>query len=660
MNGNDEDDGPLADPERTIYSPGTGLPPQQPDPPAKPDPSVSAPVSPPMPAGGAQRIKVGDILNHLYQVRRSIARGGMGEVFEGENVNYSEERVAIKVILPHLAADPAVQGMFFKEARTLTRLSHPALVQYRTMAQEPQLGVFYIVTEFVDGPNLSDQLKQIEATPQQLAGLIRRLAEGLGVAHSMGAIHRDISPDNILLEGGALERAKIIDFGIAKDLDPSSGTIVGDGFAGKLNYVAPEQLGEYGRSVGPWSDIYSLGLTILAVARGRDVDMGGTIVDAVDKRRAGPDLSPVPKTLLPLFERMLAADPAKRMRSMDEVVQWLVLWGQGKAVAESKGSRGAGRTPAGQPFWHDLAARIKIPPQLKEPRGVMMAGGGALGLLVLVAVVISFSGGSSDAPDEAARLDSDPVSRSVQPVDKAAAARTVLSSGLTKIPCSWLDVESIDGGGAAPVAVALKGVSGRSTEAMAQVEAMMKTAGITGVSVNYTDIAPVPASFCGPLEAFGQVRSVGVGHLSVPLPKFEMAPLDGSWGGNAGVLAAKAVIEIDMTGLTKDDLAVMGVADNGQMDLISVGFKDMKPPVLEDLGNQRYRLNLPTTNSGWSGIVLIVGRGPFDKALLTRPAEAMGPDWAQKFLAEARQRGWKSEMAWYQSVNEQPDAAPAR
>lgn len=147
---------------------------------------------------------MGDVLNHLYEVRRPIARGGMGEVFEGSNVNYSEERVAIKVILPHLAADPAVQGMFFKEARTLTRLSHPALVQYRTMAQEPQLGVFYIVTEFVDGPNLSDRLGDLNADPAQIASLMRRLAEGLAVAHSMGAIHRDISPTTSCSKAGRL------------------------------------------------------------------------------------------------------------------------------------------------------------------------------------------------------------------------------------------------------------------------------------------------------------------------------------------------------------------------------------------------------------------------------------------------------------------------
>uniref|UniRef100_UPI0025D0E293 serine/threonine-protein kinase n=1 Tax=Novosphingobium sp. Chol11 TaxID=1385763 RepID=UPI0025D0E293 len=296
------DETPPDNSDRTIFNPQVGAPSQPPLTPAAPsapsNPFPEAAVAPApltsMPMASAtsfapgqqpRQIQVGDVLNHIFEVKRFIARGGMGEVFEGINVN-SDERVAIKVILQNLAADPNVQAMFRKEARTLTRLGHPALVQYRVLAQEPVLNVFYIVTEYIDGRNLSDVLRDLDPTPAELAALTKRLAEGLSAAHALGAIHRDISPDNVMLEGGRLEGAKIIDFGIAKDLDPGSATIIGDGFAGKLNYVAPEQLGDFGREVGPWSDVYSLGLVILAIAMKRDVAMGGTLVDAVDKRRA--------------------------------------------------------------------------------------------------------------------------------------------------------------------------------------------------------------------------------------------------------------------------------------------------------------------------------------------------------------------------------------
>ena len=328
--------------------PAEAAPPPPPSPPPPPpEPAAEAPAIPPMPTtppasatamsaaqampapGQARRIQIGDILNHTYEVRKFIARGGMGEVFEGVNVNAEDDRVAIKVMLPHLAADPLVQAMFSKEAKTLTRLRHPGLVQYRLLGREPQLGVTYIVTEFVDGVNLSDVLKTIETTPDDLLTLLKRLAAALGAAHELDAVHRDISPDNVLLDGGQLKNAKIIDFGIAKDLDVGAKTIVGEGFAGKLGYVAPEQLGSYGRSVGPWSDIYSLALVILAVAQNKDVDMGGSLADAFDKRKDVPDLSAAPEELRPILTKMLQPDPAERLRSMDAVLQEVAMQGGG-------------------------------------------------------------------------------------------------------------------------------------------------------------------------------------------------------------------------------------------------------------------------------------------------------------------------------------------
>src|SRR5262249_46372880 len=157
-----------------------------------------------------------------------------------------------------------------------TRLNHPALAQYRLATREPNLGVFYIVIEFVDGPGLDKLIGQVFPSEAELRAFLRRMAEGLGAAHKLGAIHRDMSPDNILVPEGRLELAKIIDFGIAKDGQANVNTVVGDTFAGKLPYVAPEQLGDFDRSIGPWTDIYSLGLILLALARGRAVDMGQT------------------------------------------------------------------------------------------------------------------------------------------------------------------------------------------------------------------------------------------------------------------------------------------------------------------------------------------------------------------------------------------------
>jgi len=269
------------------------------------------------------RSVVGETLNDLYQVRRLIARGGMGEVYEGTEIN-TGERVAIKIILPHLAADPKMQQLFLREARALTRLSHPGLVQYRVFANDRRLGVFYIVTEFVDGPALSEVLSKVNAGTEQILILAGRLASALQSAHEAGQIHRDISPDNILLPQGRLEQAKIIDFGITKTLAAGQTTIIGDGFAGKLGYISPEQLAERPDEetpvVGPWTDVYALGLVLLAVVRGQPPSMGRTLTEAVERRREVPDLTPVPAKLRSMFASMLAPDPAKRFRSMKDVV----------------------------------------------------------------------------------------------------------------------------------------------------------------------------------------------------------------------------------------------------------------------------------------------------------------------------------------------------
>src|SRR4051812_32888639 len=285
-------------------------------------PSVDAPTvvtqTPPPASSGPRTIAVGDVLNHMFEVKRFIKAGGVGQVFEGANV-MSGERVAIKALLPSLAADPKVIALFQREAMTLTRLNHEALVQYRVLAKEPQTGILYIVTEFIDGVELGATLDGIDRSEDELRLLMERLASGLAAAHRLGAIHRDMSPDNVMLPGGDLHQAKIIDFGIAKDTESTLQTLIGSAFAGKLNYVAPVQLGEHGGEIGPWTDVYSLALVMLAAAGGKRIDMAGSFADAIHKRRAGVDVSAAPEALRPLLAAMLMLNPAERIRSMADV-----------------------------------------------------------------------------------------------------------------------------------------------------------------------------------------------------------------------------------------------------------------------------------------------------------------------------------------------------
>jgi eukaryotic-like serine/threonine-protein kinase len=679
MNG-DENDKPAGGMDRTVFIPsGASIPPSPPAAPETPEPAPSSLPQHSRPSaisesniapGMTREIQIGDVLNHIFEVKRFIARGGMGEVFEGINVN-SDERVAIKVMLPSLAADANVLAMFRKEARTLTRLSHPALVQYRVLAQEPQLGVFYIVTEFVDGQELSDVIGDLNPTALDLTKLLKRLAEGLNAAHALGAIHRDISPDNVMLEGGKLSGAKIIDFGIAKDLDPGSATIIGDGFAGKLNYVAPEQLGDFDRSIGPWTDVYSLGLLILAVAMRKDVDMGGTLVNAVDKRRAGPDLSAAPDELRPLLEKMVKANPADRPQSMSEVLKLLKSPAKAKSpVVEVKPDVAVAPPPepelpqplpdptpapvfseseqfAEQEFKPAFESEAEPPGWLRRNIALVAAGVLLVGALGAAGAYFGMPGSTSQPSSGSSQSES--LDRRVTPAT-VEAVRTALNDGLPSVGCTWLEVAEV-ANAQKGAQFALRGVAGNPAEAQGQIAKLLAAKKIPVSAIDFKDVAPIEAAKCGAMDALRQIRDVVGGRISVPQRKFEMATLTS--GDYAGKLGAKAIINFNLTD-PNVEVALFGVQPSGEISQL-VSEKAELVAGSEDLGNNQYRLTIDVNHSGWSGLFLLSGKKPFDGSLLEGPPAARSADWANKFLTVAKERGWKSEMVWFKTVDEQPN-----
>ena len=591
-----------------------------PPPAAAPDPAATTsaprvtqnPFAVPAPAT-ARKIEIGDVLNHTYEVRRFIARGGMGEVYEGVNVNAEDDRVAIKVMLPHLAADPLVQAMFSKEAKTLTRLRHPGLVQYRLLGREPVLGVTYIVTEFVDGVNLSDVLKTLEATPEDQITLLKRLAAALGAAHELDAVHRDISPDNVLLDGGQLKNAKIIDFGIAKDLDAGAKTIIGDGFAGKLGYVAPEQLGSYGRSVGGWSDVYSLALVMLAVAQKKDVDMGGSLADAFDKRKEVPDLSAAPEELRPILAKMLQPDPANRLRSMDAVLAEVAALEQG-----------GGEQPTRLQFDPNAGGGAR-PPVPTGPNKNLLIGGGAAALLTLVAGgYFMFGRGVSDPQG---------------------AAQQALATGLRDVSCSWLDVGSVEAQDQT-INVSLRGVSGKPDRAKASIGDLLEKAGLEVGDIDFADVKQIDSADCSPIDAFRQVRDYGESRMTVTKRQYEMSNQEGG-------AAADPLLEIDLNNLP-DDVALFGLEESGAITRLFTSKSEIDDIVTTTPRPGVTSFKLTTDHKGWSGVLLLKGKPPFDASLLVKEPGEVSESWVSRFLQAAKTQGWKSEMIWYRTVDEKP------
>ncbi|MES2433312.1 MAG: serine/threonine-protein kinase [Pseudomonadota bacterium] len=254
-----------------------------------------------------------------YEIDKLISAGGMGEVYRGHNI-HNGEPVAIKIVLPSLAHDPKIVALFQKESTTLSRLSHEAIVRYHVFTNDPVIGRPCLVMEFVSGTPVSERIEQGAMPLNEVKVMLRRVASGLEKAHRAGVVHRDMSPDNIILEEGLVEHAKLIDFGIAKSSALGAGTLLQGQFAGKFNWVAPEQLGAFGGHVDGRSDIYSLGLVAAAASKGAVLPMGDSIVDAVGKRAAVPDLSGVEAELVPLLGWMLAPDPAARPATMAEVI----------------------------------------------------------------------------------------------------------------------------------------------------------------------------------------------------------------------------------------------------------------------------------------------------------------------------------------------------
>jgi serine/threonine-protein kinase len=613
---------------RTVFIPisdgATGFPPGGTNSPA---PTTFAPRQ------GQVTLQAGDVLNHMFEVRRFIARGGMGEVFEGVNVT-SGERVAIKVILPALAADPNVTQMFRKEARTLTGLRHDALVQYRVLAQEPQLGVLYIVTEYIDGTNLSAELGRLKPDAGELLALVRRLAKGLDAAHRVGAIHRDIAPDNVLLEGSLLSKAKIIDFGIAKEMDSGSATIVGDGFAGKLNYVAPEQLGDFGREIGPWTDVYSLGLVALAIAQGREVAMGGSLVDAVNKRRLVPDLTGLAEPLKPLLTAMLEPDPAQRLRSMTDVLTRI----------------------------ERIEAQLNPPTPIIAPRASglrwLKLGGAGLALVLLAA------GGLSIAlrPADPAAAPQPPAGQA--PGDPNQLARTAIDSVLPSVGCTWLQIVDIKPGKEG-ADIALAGVAGNPAAAQNEISQALAQHGIREANIDFSDVAQITQSGCAALDTYRQIRAPDSRQLKVPQRKFEMRmqPDDPAQTGYPGERAANVVLQLAIAD-PKADFAVIGLEPSG---VISPEFSGPGTGVLgrealqklaretrivTDQGNDRYQMQLDVNHAGWSGVLLLTGKGPFEKDVIAPPIGQRGPEWTTRFVSEAADRGWQAQMVWFKTVDE--------
>ncbi len=311
-----------------------------------------------------------------YRIMRVLGRGGMAVVYLARQPALARD-VAVKELARVVASDPSLAQRFIREARVAGSLNHPNVVTVYDFLEHE--GVPYIAMEYLERGSLRPFVGKLSLA--QAAGVLEGLLAALSHAESMGIVHRDVKPENLLVtaEGGI----KIADFGIAKAiqqvsteemLTPAGATV------GTPAYMAPEQA--MGSGIGPWTDLYQTGIVAFELLSGAvpfSAPDGSPI--AVMMQQINDPLPPLPEGTDPALDtwvrRMVAKEPGERFPSaavaweeFEEIVIRLSgpLWRRGARLADPEPTREQSQPLSPAPFtWHEptAAARADVP---AEPR----------------------------------------------------------------------------------------------------------------------------------------------------------------------------------------------------------------------------------------------------------------------------------------------------
>lgn len=266
---------------------------------------------------------LGPLLARQYTFTRELGRGGMGVVYLAHETPL-DRLVAVKVLPPHLGAQPTTRERFLREARTAAQLSHPNIVPiYRA---DEIGGYAFFAMAYIEGENLAERVRDRgPLSPADAVRVLREAAWALAYAHARGVVHRDIKAANIMLERGS-GRAVVTDFGIARDGDAISLTEAGE-VVGTVHYMSPEQAN--GERLDGRSDLYSLGVAGFFALSGRlpfEGDHAAAVLVAVSTRPA-PSLASVapgvPQSLVDVIDRCLRSAPADRYETGEALAEAL-------------------------------------------------------------------------------------------------------------------------------------------------------------------------------------------------------------------------------------------------------------------------------------------------------------------------------------------------
>ena len=314
---------------------------------------------------------VAAILATRYEVLDSLGEGGMGLVYRVRD-RETTEILALKLLRPEIARDPAMTERFKDEIRLARRITHKNVSRIYDFNRVDDL--VYITMEYVDGESLRAYLKRAgKLSPERVIDLARQIAAGLGEAHAQGVVHRDLKPENVILARDGL--VKLMDFGIARAL--GGNTTTAQIVIGTPGYMAPEQ--SLGKAVDQRTDLYALGLILYECLTGRRAFAGATPVEValkqIKERPVPPRqlLSSAPPHLEAIVMRCLEKEPARRFASAAELQRAL--------------------TPPSELF------------RQSAPRWRKLAAISAVALLAVVVVHKTVNQASSSLPAESALVD---------------------------------------------------------------------------------------------------------------------------------------------------------------------------------------------------------------------------------------------------------------